>query len=406
MTTTAKGLDLRAMIRDELDSIVELRRDLHRHPELGYQERYTSELVARELEAAGVAFKTGMAETGVLGHLSGRADKAVALRADMDALPIVEETGLPYASQNAGRMHACGHDGHTAILVGAARVLSKIQDRPNPVTFVFQPAEEGGGGGGRMTDEGCLDGEAGGGLGVPVSRIYGLHGWPNLALGRVASKPGPLLASTDEFVITVRGVGGHAAMPHFAKDPVVASAHIVTALQTIASRSVAPVDAVVCTVGQINGGVANNVIPETVTMVGTVRTLRAETRELAQQRLFQLAQRTAEAYGCKAEVEWHPGYPVTRNDDGATEKFFGIARAALGDDAVSLVPEPAMGGEDFSYYGMKVPACFFLLGLTPGAQGDGTTPAPVPQLHQPLFNFNDEAIATGIEMMCRLALEG
>ena len=394
---------LRDIVQAELPELVAIRHDLHRHPELGYEEDRTSGVVQRELTAAGVAFKAGVARTGVVAHLPAteRTDRpAVALRADMDALPIVEATGRPYASCRPGVMHACGHDGHTTILIGVARALSRVPRRPNPVTLLFQPAEEGGAGGERMCDEGALLGDEGGGLGPRVGSVFGLHGWPQLPLGTVATRPGPLLAATDDFVVKVRGVGGHAAFPHLARDPVVAAAHVVTALQTLASRSASPLDSVVCTVGRIAGGCANNVIPPEVELVGTVRTLRAETRRMARERFFAIVEATAAAFGCRAEIDWQDGYPATVNDADLTERFFAVARDALGAERVALAPEPVMGGEDFSYYGRHVPACFYMLGLlAPGAD-----PAAVPLLHQPEFDFNDDAIATGVEMMCRLAL--
>ncbi|MEL7473065.1 MAG: amidohydrolase, partial [Planctomycetota bacterium] len=397
MTTTSP--DVRTLIQNDLPSIVAIRRDFHQHPELSYQEQRTSRVVVRELAAAGVEVKAGMAGgTGVLGYLpatvSGRENApSVALRADMDALPITETTGKPYASTTKGVMHACGHDGHTAMLIGAAKALAKVEQRPNPVTFVFQPAEEGGAGGERLCDEGCLLGESGGGLGAKVGRIFGLHGWPGVPVGSVATRPGPLLAATDDFNVTIRGVGGHAAYPHAARDPIVAASAVVNALQSISSRSVSPVDSVICTVGAFNAGFANNVIPETANLVGTVRTLRAETRALARQRFFEITESIARAHGAVAEITWHEGYPVTRNDEQATEHFFNVAKRTLGDERVAVHPEPGMGGEDFSYYGQHVPACFFLLGLL--AEGDD--PMGVPQLHQSGFDFNDDAIPTGIE---------
>jgi len=405
---TMTASDLKQRIADDLASLTALRHDLHACPELGYREHQTSARIQQELTGAGVAFKAGLAGTGVLAHLPatetprpGAPRGAVALRADIDALPIEEATGKPWASTNPGLMHACGHDGHTTILLGAARALAHVP-RPRPVTFIFQPAEEGGAGARAMCEAGALGGEEAGGLGPPVEAIFGLHGWPSVTVGEVATRPGPLLASTDEFHITVRGVGGHAAYPHQARDPIVAAAAVITALQTIASRTVSPVEAVVCTVGRIRGGTANNVIPGEVELDGTTRALTDATRALARQRLFDLAEHTARAHGCEAEVQWHEGYPVTRNDAALTDRFFDVARRALGDDRVRLTPSPTMGGEDFSYYGQRICACFFLLGIVP----EGHDPALVPQLHQPDFDFNDDAIPLGIELMCRLALEG
>jgi len=401
MTQTAPG-ETQDVLAGLLPSLVALRHDLHAHPELSFEERRTSDLVARELEAVGVRVKRGFAKgTGVLGYLPATTGTArgVAIRADMDALPIIEATGKPYASTNSGVMHACGHDGHTTILIGAARVLAQMP-RSRPVTFVFQPAEEGGGGGDLMVREGALKGEAAGGLGLPPERIYGLHGWPTFEVGKVATRPGPLLASTDDFRITIKGIQSHGAYPHFGRDPILTAAHAITALQSIASRNVSPLDSIVVSVGAIHGGTADNIIPEQVTFIGTVRTLRAETKKFAKERLFAVVEHTARAMGCEARIDWHEGYPATVNDEAATTRFFQIAEDALGKSRVELAPEPTMGGEDFSYYGREIPACFFFLGLRP--KGASTFPT----LHQPDFDFNDDAIRTGVELMVALALRG
>ena len=391
---------LRGLIKKEVPALRELRHDLHRHPELSYQEQRTSGVVQRALSALGIDFKAGLAGTGVVAHLPATAERGetVALRADMDALPIQEATGAAYSSGTPGVMHACGHDGHLTMLLGAARVLSRLEKRPNPVTFVFQPAEEGGAGADKMCREGALKGARGGGIGTPVARIYGLHGWPQLPLGIVATRPGPLLAATDEVDIEVRGVGGHAAYPHLCRDPIVAAAHVITALQTLASRAVSPLDSVVCTIGIIEGGSANNIIPQAVRLTGTVRSLRAETRKLARERLFLLCEQTAAAHGCTAKVKWAEGYPVTHNDATETERVLAVAREAFGKDRVQVPEHATMGGEDFSYYGAHVPACFFFLGLRPPG------PRDFPNLHTPEFDFNDDALPTGVEMLCRLAL--
>jgi amidohydrolase len=399
------------LVRAALPEVAAIRRDLHAHPELGYHETRTSGIVVRELKRLGVAHRAGLAGgTGVVAHLpaTGPARErgrrgAVGLRADMDALPIHERTGAPWASTTPGVMHACGHDGHTANLLGVARVLSMLDDRPNPVTLIFQPAEEGGAGGRRMCEDGVLAGDGAGGLGPPVEVIYGLHGWPQLPVGVVATRPGPLLAATDNFVVTVTGVQAHAAYPHLARDPVVAAAHVVTALQTIASRSVAPLDSVVVTVGAIAGGTARNIIPESVRLTGTVRTLTPQVRQKARERFFALVAGVADGLGCRAQIDWEEGYPVTSNDPGATDRFFTVARRVLGEGAVRTIEQPTMGGEDFAYYGRHVPACFFVLGLCPPerlARGEA-----YPSLHQPEFDFNDGALETGLRAMCALALE-
>ena len=404
MSTTTAATNLRALIDEEGAVLTAIRHDLHAHPELMFEEKRTASVVARELKALGIEHRTGLAKgTGVVAHLpaTGGDNQAVGLRADMDALPITEQTAVPYASTNPGVMHACGHDGHTTILLGAARVLSKMSERPNPVTLVFQPAEEGGAGGEKMCADGCLEGAKGRGLGAPVGRMFGLHGWPQLRQGQIASRPGPLLAATDEIEITVRGVQCHGAYPHLGADPIVASSAIITALQTICSRNVSPLDSIVVTIGAIHAGTtANNVIPETAHMIGTVRTLRAETRVLAKKRVFEVAEHIARAHGCKAEVHWEEGYPVTRNDEAMTAHVLDVATRAFGPERVEIVPEAQMGGEDFAYYGHHVPACFYLLGLCP----PGKEPMSVPQLHQAGFDFNDAVIPVGVEMMCRLAL--
>lgn len=392
--------DLRAAIEKEASALTTIRRSLHRIPELGYEERKTSRFIVDELTRLGVEHKGGLAGgTGVLGHIPATRANAptIALRADIDALPIEERTGAEYASTHTGLMHACGHDGHTTILLGAARVLSSLRERANNITLLFQPAEEGGAGGKRMCDEGALKGTAGGGIGAPVTRIYGLHGWPTLPIGHVATRPGALLAATDDFVVRVKGKGGHAAQPHLVRDPVLASAHVVTSLQSIASRAISPNEACVVTVSTIHAGTANNIIPNEVELSGTVRTLSGVVRDTAKRRFFEVVESTARAIGCEAEIDWQDGYPSTVNDAREAERVLAVAREALGESRVHLEPHATMGGEDFSYYGAHVPACFFFLGLARDGKAH-------PLLHQPDFDFNDDAITPGVLMMCRLAL--
>jgi len=388
-------------IERDLPGLIELRRDLHAHPELGYAEHRTAEVIRAKLTEIGVEFRGGLAGgTGTLAFLPGNGAETIALRADIDALPIEEESEAPWSSVHPGCMHACGHDGHTTILLGAASVLAQIAREaplPNPVTFLFQPAEEGGAGGKRMVEEGCLTGEV---IGTPVTRIYGLHGWPQMPLGTVGSRPGAMLAAADKFTVTLRGLGGHAAQPHMTRDPIVAGSAIVQTLQSITSRSVDPFDPVVVSVTQFHAGTTHNIIPERATISGTVRTLREETRRLVIERIQCIARSTASAFGCEADLDYHDGYPVTLNDPHVTRTFEQVARRTFGDARVLPVPAPSMGGEDFSYYGQHVPACFFLLGLQPDNQ------PPLPLLHHPRFDFPDAAIPTGIEAFVRLALEG
>ena len=403
-TIPSQLLDL---IQAEVEAVTRIRHDLHAHPEVLFTEERTSQVVQKELTALGITFRTDMGGRepgtgyGVMAHIPATVDDpgaCIGLRADMDALPIEEMSDLPYKSTTTGKMHACGHDGHTSILIGVARVLSQLEHRPNPVTLVFQPAEEGGGGGDKMCRDGVLDGDPANGFGPPIARMYGLHGWPSLPLGTVATKPGPLLAATDTFDITIKGVQGHAAYPHLCVDPVVAASQIVGMAQSIASRTTRPTDSVVVTFGAIHAGSAYNVIPEECTLKGTIRTLDMDTRATTKERFFAIVEQGAKAMGCEANIRWHDGYPVTLNDADEAQRVAQITEESELADTFRLVEEPSMGGEDFSYYALKIPACFYLIGLSePGRD-------PYPGLHTPSFDFNDKVIPLGMEMMCRLAL--
>lgn len=399
MTTAISTEQIKTIVHEELADLVSIRHDLHAHPELGYEERRTSEIVRRELDKAGVSYVADMAGgTGVLAHLPGEADRAIALRADMDALPILEENDVEYRSTIDGVMHACGHDGHTTVLIGTARVLARLARMsalPRPVTFIFQPAEEGGAGGQRMVQEGCLDGSR---IGPAVENAFGLHGWPRLPLGVVATRPGVLLAAADSFDLTIHGKGSHAAWPHVGCDPIVAAAAIVGAFQSIVTRSVDPLDSVVISVTQLQAGNTYNVIPGTAKLAGTVRSLTPEVRDLLRRRMQTIADGIAQAHRCTAELDYHDGYPPTVNDPEAVSIFRAVSIEAIGADHVHEMERPVMGGEDFAFYGQVVPACFFVLGLVPDGVDDP------PDLHQPKFNFNDDAIPLGIELFCRLAL--
>ncbi len=389
--------ELQRRIERELPSLTLLRRDLHAHPELGLCETRTSAAIQRELQEIGVEFQAGVGGgTGVIAHIPGSSGKSIGLRADIDALPIMEETQLAYCSTIPGLMHACGHDGHTTILVGVARVLAELARAaplPRPVTLLFQPAEENLGGATLMIEDGCLTGR----LGPPLEALYGLHCWPWLGLGSIGVRNGPILATTDSFSIRVQGRGSHAAWPHLAHDPVVAVAAIINALQTIVSRRTDPLDSVVVSVCVVRAGDAFNVIPQDAVLEGTFRALTAESREKTRAGIEEIAQQGAKMHGCTATMHLTRGCPATVNDPGATDA---VRRAVHQMPSATLVEmqRPFMGGEDFGSYAERLPASFFLLGIQEpnGAQR--------PALHHPTFDFNDSAIALGIEAMCRLAL--
>lgn len=391
---------IRSLIESELPSLVALRRELHQQPEIGYEEVRTAERIRRELDAAGVRHVDGLARgTGTLAHIPGGSSgaKAVALRTDIDALPMQDESRTAWRSRIDGRAHACGHDGHTAIAIGAARVLAGLANfgaLPNPVTILFQPAEEGGNGGARMVEDGALDGRL---IGPPVAQIYGLHGWPSIPIGTVASRPGPMLAAAEAFRIEVRGAGGHAAFPHLARDPILAASAIVQSLQSVVSRAVRPLDSAVVTVAAFHGGNAFNVIPESVELRGTIRWFHAQVGETVRARMRDCVTHTAQAFGSTASIEFMHTTPVTSNDPTLFARFERVSRDALGASRVRDFGDPVMGAEDFSFYGHAVPACFFALGLS--RENDSCPP-----LHDPTFDFRDEAIATGVETMVHLAL--
>lgn len=384
---------IREIPEDIVAWAADVRRRLHADPELSFEEHRTAALVAEELAKTGAEIRTGVARTGVVARFVRSSDTpTVALRADMDALPIREQTGLSYASRNEGVMHACGHDGHTAVLLGVARMLHRFRSelRGN-VILIFQPAEENGGGGQKMVEAGVLDDPL-------VLAAAALHAWPVLDVGQVGVGSGPTLASTDTFRIVVRGPGGHGAHPDMSVDTILAAARIVEGLHTIVSREVDPVDAGVVSVGRLHGGTAGNVIPEEVEMAGTIRALRPETRRFLGQRVREIAEGTASTLRARAEVVLQEGYPVTYNHPGLARRFQEVASAALGPDRVVRLDRPSMGGEDFSYYGERVPALMFRLGVRPpGTPGS-------PSLHTPEFDFADEAIPTGILALLNFAL--
>jgi amidohydrolase len=385
--------DLRASIRDALPNIVELRRELHQHPEIRFEEKWTSDRIARYLDENDVPYKRGYAKgTGLVATVEGDGRRTVALRSDMDALEIQEETGVSYASKVPQRMHACGHDGHMAILCGAARALRQNRDLlKGRVRFVFQPAEENAAGGRYMVEEGVLDG---------VDAAFGLHGWPWLPVGKVAVKHGAAMASADFFRITITGKGTHAADPASGVDPIVVASHVVTALQSLVSREINPWDPAVVTVARIDSGFAWNVIPERAVLEGTFRALSDRVRDQLLSSIPRIASHVALAHRAEARIEF-PGepYPALHNDPKMSAFAADVVSQVLGRDRLVEPENATMGAEDFAFYLRKVPGAYLWLGVNPSAT------APYAPLHSPRYDFNDDALPIGIEVMCRLATE-
>jgi hippurate hydrolase len=370
------------------EKIVALRREIHREPELGFDTEKTAAKVLAALDGLPLEIQTGVAENGVVATLEGEGDgPTVGLRADMDALPIHEETGLPFASETDGKMHACGHDGHTSMLVGAAHALSGMRHRLNgTVRFIFQPAEEGEAGGKVMVDAGVAD---------DVDSIFALHLWPGLPFGRAATKAGPIMAAADAFEMTVRGAGGHGAMPHLTADAIAMAAQIVTALQTVVSREVDPVEPAVLTVGEIGAGTAYNIIPETARLGGTVRTLNEDLRRRMPERIEHLARGIAQGMRGDVQFDYEFSYPVTVNDEYAAWRALGVAGDLLGEENAIELTNPSMGAEDFAYFLEKIPGAFIWLGVGEDVSG----------LHTPIFAFDEEILPLGSALLTALALE-
>ena len=388
MTTTRTNPVER--IRSYHAELKAIRHDLHAHPELAFEEDRTSSIVAKALESWGIEVHRGLAKTGVVGVVKNAASsRSVGLRADMDCLPIHETGAVPYRSRHDGRMHACGHDGHTTMLLGAARYLAETRNFDGTAYLIFQPAEEGGGGGQVMVREGLFER-------FPANEVYALHNWPILPPGKIAVRPGAMMAATDEIQISVRGRGGHAAVPQLAVDPVVAAAHIISALQTIASRNVNPLDAVVVSVCSMQTSQvgAFNVIPESVRLVGTVRSFKPETRELAEKRVREICSKVAEALGASAEVDYRRGYPPTVNTEREAQFAARVGERIFGSGNVVTDAEPVMGGEDFSYMLQARPGAYVWLGQGGGPGGCF--------LHNPNFDFNDEVIPLGAGYLAAL----
>jgi amidohydrolase len=373
---------------DMQEEIAGWRRHLHQNPELNFDVFETAAFVTEKLKAFGCdEVVTGLGRTGVVGIIKGNrgAGPTVGLRADMDALPITEITGKPYASKTPGKMHACGHDGHTAMLLGAARYLAETRNFAGSVAVIFQPAEEGGGGGNEMVKDGMMDR-------FGIDKVFGMHNMPGLPVGAFAIRPGPIMAATAEFTIRVKGRGGHAAIPHATIDPIVIASQLVGALQTIASRAVDPVESVVVSVTKFHAGDAYNVIPETAELAGTVRSLKKEVAKKAEERIRALCAGLAAANGATIEVDYDANYPVTFNHPEETIFAGDVAAKIAGEDQVLRSIQPLMGGEDFSYMLEARPGAFIFIG-----NGDSAG------LHHPAYDFNDEVIPHGVSYWVKLA---
>jgi hippurate hydrolase len=373
------------------DAFIDIRRDIHQHPELGFDEHRTSALVAERLEAWGYQVERGLGGTGVVARLArGDGERRLGLRADMDALPIDETTGLTYASSHAGVMHACGHDGHTAMLLAAAHHLAERGRFSGTLNLIFQPAEEGGGGAMRMMEQGLFDK-------YPCDAIFAMHNMPGLAQGRLALREGPAMASSDYATVTLTGIGGHGAMPHRTADPIVAAASIVMALQTVVSRNIDPLQMAVVTVGAVHAGKANNVIPQSATLELSVRALDRDVRIRLEERIKALVVAQAESFGVKAQVEWRPGYAVLVNTPDETAFAREVALELLGPDRVTLQGPALPGSEDFAFMLERVPGSYLLIG---NGEGDSHGACMV---HNPCYDFNDGNVAIGAAYWVLLA---
>jgi amidohydrolase len=388
-------MSIETLIEAHLARAVDLRHRLHQIPELLFEEFKTAKAIRAELDHLGIPHIDGVenAPTATIALIGDPSKTCIALRADIDALPILEQTQLPYASTHPGRMHACGHDGHSATLCGVAGILKSIEKELHVcVKLLWQPAEEGGGGGERLVLAGVLDGR----IGPKVRAIFGLHGWPGLPVGVVATKPGPLLAATDSFEVIFHGRGGHAAYPHLGADPIVAACNAVINLQQFVSREMDPTEPAVITIGIVQAGTATNVIPDTAKIAGTARTLSDAVRKKVQASLIRRCQAIATADNCTATIKWEQGYPATVNDPAMADYVATIARKTFGPERYIAVNHPSMGGEDFAYYLEKIPGCFLLVGVEPPGK------SAYPNLHTDLYDFTDATVGVGMKMFLEL----
>ena len=380
--------------RDEIQS---LRRSIHANPELRYEEARTAGLVAQNLEKWGLDVHRGLGKTGVVGVLRrGTGTRSIGLRADMDALPIQELNTFEHRSQAPGKMHACGHDGHTAMLLGAAQHLALHGDFDGTIVFIFQPAEEGGAGARAMIEDGLF-------TRFPVDVVFGIHNWPGMPAGSFGVTEGPIMASSNEFRIDVKGVGAHAAMPHNGRDPVFAAIQIGNALQSIITRNKKPIDTAVLSITQIHAGDAMNVIPNDAWLAGTVRTFTTETLDLIESKMNKIAEATASAFDCTATVTFHRNYPPTVNSADETRFAVDVMREIVGAENVEAGVEPTMGAEDFAFMLQAKPGCYAFLGNGDGGHRDAGHGAGPCMLHNASYDFNDDLLPVGTTYWVRLA---
>lgn len=370
-----------------LDEVKQWRKQIHSQPELGFKEFKTSSFIVDKLQSFGIEVYQGLGGTGVVGTLKNGAGPTIGIRADIDALPIAEQNDVEHKSTHANCMHACGHDGHTSVLLGAAKHLSQHKEFSGTIHFIFQPAEEVLGGAKAMIDDGLFDK-------FPMDAVYGLHNWPGLPVGEIAVNNGPMMASFDTFEITLTGKGTHAAMPHLGADPIAAGAALITNIQSIISRRVSPLQSGVISVTQMNSGDTTNVIPDVAILKGTVRSFDMDVRQSMQEMLTEMVATLPSLYGVKGEMDYHIRYPVTTNDSQAYLEIKEAATKALGVDKVNTDVEPSMASEDFSFMSQVVKGAYFWLGV------DGSIPSK--PLHNASYDFNDDAIETGIKVWVSL----
>jgi len=377
----------------------QIRRTIHAHPELSFEEVQTAELVAQKLTEWGIPIIRGMGKTGVVGVIkNGSGPRAVGLRADMDALPLQEFNTFAHHSQHAGKMHACGHDGHTAMLLGAAHYLAQHKNFDGTVYVIFQPAEEGGGGAKRMMEDGLF-------AQCPMEAVFGMHNWPGAAEGSMGVTAGPMMASSNEFEVKIKGKGSHAAQPHMSTDPIMVAVQIAQSWQTIISRNKNPLDAGVLSITQIHAGSGTNIIPDSASLIGTVRTFTLPVLDLMEQRMRDIARHTAAAFGAEIEFEFKRNYPPLINHAQETTFAIDVMQGMLGKDQVETSVEPTMGAEDFAFMLQEKPGCYVFIGNGDGAHrtmGHGLGPC---NLHNPSYDFNDALLPIGATYWVRLAEE-